>query len=171
VRLERFGPAAPPGRCRSPSGSHTSWPPPGSTVISRPGEPHRVIFAGCAVKCPLCPSERGTAGVRVVAGGVPVSFHDQAFSEQGGRPVADGRSLGGSGEVDRLIWPGQVERLVRLGSEDLRRKSRVTGVPRIGQRLGEVPLGQAVLVAVVGNPANCDSSPHAAASCRPVSSR
>jgi hypothetical protein len=61
------------------------------------GEPHRVIFAGCAVKCLLCPSEHGTAGVRVVAGGVPVSFHDQAFSEQGCRPVADGRSLGGSG--------------------------------------------------------------------------
>jgi hypothetical protein len=67
--------------------------------------------------------------------------------------VADGCGLGGSGEVDRLIRPGQVERLVRLGSEDLCRKSRVFGVPRIGQRLGKIPLGQAVLVAVVGNPA------------------
>ncbi len=66
--------------------------------------------------------------------------------------MADGCGLGGPGEVDRLIRPGQVERLVRLGSEDLRRKSWVAGVPRIGQRLSEIPLGEAVLAAVVGNP-------------------
>jgi hypothetical protein len=70
-----------------------------------------------------------------------VGFHDQAFGEQGCRSVADGCGLCGSGEVDRLIRPGQVERLVRLGSEDLCRKSRVAGMPRIGQRLGEISLG------------------------------
>jgi hypothetical protein len=67
--------------------------------------------------------------------------------------VADGCGLGGSGEVDRLIRPGQVERLVRLGGEDLRCEGVVVGVPRVGQGLGEVPLGQSVLVAVVGDPA------------------
>ena len=67
--------------------------------------------------------------------------------------MADGRGLGGSSEVDRFSRPGQVERLVRLGSEDLCRESWVTGVPRIGERLSEIPLGQAVLVAVVSNPA------------------
>jgi hypothetical protein len=67
--------------------------------------------------------------------------------------VADGCGLGGPGEVDRLIRPGQVERLVCLGSEDLRRKSWVAGVPRIGQCLSEIPLGEALLVAVVRNPA------------------
>ena len=82
-----------------------------------------------------------------------MGFHDQALGEQGRRPVADGCGLGGPGEVDRLIRPGQVERLVRLGGEDLRRECMVVGVPRVGQGLGEVPLGQAVLVAVVGDPA------------------
>jgi hypothetical protein len=66
--------------------------------------------------------------------------------------MADGCGLGGSGEVDRLIGPGQVERLVRLGGEDLRSEGMIVGVPRIGQGLGEVPLGQAMLVTVVGNP-------------------
>ena len=47
------------------------------------GKPRRVVFAGCTVKCLFCPDENGTAGVRVVAGGVPVGFHDQAFGEQG----------------------------------------------------------------------------------------
>ena len=67
--------------------------------------------------------------------------------------MADGGGLGGSGEVDRLIWPGQVERLVGLGSEDLRCQGRVAGVPRVGECLGEVSLGEAVLITVVGNPA------------------
>jgi hypothetical protein len=84
--------------------------------------------------------------------------------------VADGCGLGGSGEVDRLIRPGQVECLMSLGGEDLSGKRGIVGVSRIGQRLGEIPLGKAILVAVVGNPAGCDSSPQAAASCRPVSS-
>jgi hypothetical protein len=66
--------------------------------------------------------------------------------------VADGCGLGGAGEVDRLIRPRQVERLVRLAGENLSRERMVTGVPRVGQGLGEVPLGQAVLVAVVGDP-------------------
>jgi hypothetical protein len=82
-----------------------------------------------------------------------VGFHDQALGEQGRRPVADGCGLGGSGEVDRLIRPGQVEGLVRLGGEDLGREGMVVGMPRVGQGLGEVTLGQAVLVAVVGDPA------------------
>jgi len=41
------------------------------------------VFAGCTVKCLLRPGENCTAGVRVVAGGVPVGFHDQALGEQG----------------------------------------------------------------------------------------
>jgi len=82
-----------------------------------------------------------------------VGFHDQALGEQGRRAVADGCGRGGSDEVDRLIQPGQVERLVRLGGEDLRRRRMVTSVPRAGQDLGGVPLGQAVLVTVVGDPA------------------
>ncbi|HEY1000047.1 MAG TPA: hypothetical protein VGD83_10435 [Streptosporangiaceae bacterium] len=90
---------------------------------------------------------------RVVAGGVPVGFHDQALGEQGRRAVADGCGRGGSGEVDRLIQPGQVERLVRLGGENLRRRRMVASVPRAGQDLGGVPLGQAVLVTVVGDQA------------------
>jgi hypothetical protein len=87
------------------------------------------------------------------AGGVPVGFHDQALGEQGRRAVADGCGRGGSDEVDRLIQPGQVECLVRLGGENLRRRRMVTSVPRVGQDLVGVPLGQAVLVTVAGDPA------------------
>jgi hypothetical protein len=39
---------------------------------------------------------------------------------------------------------------MRLGGEDLRRKRMVVGMPRVGRGLSEVPLGHAVLVAVVG---------------------
>jgi hypothetical protein len=67
--------------------------------------------------------------------------------------MADGCGLGGPGQVDRFIRSGQVERLVRLGGENLCRKGMVVGMPRVGQGLGEVPLGQSVLVAVVGDPA------------------
>jgi hypothetical protein len=35
--------------------------------------------------------------------------------------VSDGCRLGGAGKVDRLVRPGQAERLVRLAGEDLRR--------------------------------------------------
>jgi len=58
--------------------------------------------------------------------------------------VADGRSLGGSGEIDRLIRPGQVERLVRLAGENLSRECMVVGVPRVGQGLDEVALGRSL---------------------------
>jgi hypothetical protein len=125
----------------------------GQVCLVEVGEPRRVVFAGGSVEGLLCPGEGGAAGVRVVARGVPVGFHDQALGEQGRRPVADGCGLGSPGEVDRLIRPGQVEGLVRLGGEDLRGEGVVVGVPRVGQRLGEVPLGQSVLVAVVGDPA------------------
>ena len=110
--------------------------------------------AGGAVEGLLFPGEDGAAGARVVTCGVPVGFHDQALGEQGRRAVADGCGRGGSDEVDRLIQPGQVERLVRLGGENLRRRRMVTSVPRAGQDLGGVPLGQAVLVTVVGDPAD-----------------
>jgi hypothetical protein len=43
--------------------------------------------------------------------------------------VSDGCGLGGAGEVDRLIRPGQVERLVRLAGENLSRERMVVGVP------------------------------------------
>jgi hypothetical protein len=56
-----------------------------------------------------------------------VGFHDQALGEQGRRPVADGCGLGGPGEVNRLIRAGQVERLVRMGGEDLCRKGMRAG--------------------------------------------
>jgi hypothetical protein len=45
--------------------------------------------------------------------------------------VADGCGLGIPGEVDRLIWPGQVQGLVCLG-EDLGREGMIVGVPRVG---------------------------------------
>ena len=61
--------------------------------------------------------------------------------------------LGGSGQIDRLIWPGQIKRLVGLGSEDLRRQGRIVGMPCVGERLGEIPLRETMLIAVVGNPA------------------
>jgi len=83
-----------------------------------------------------------------------MGLHDQALGEQGRRPVADGCGLGGPCQVDRLIRPGQVQGLVRLGGKNLRRKGMVVGVPRVGQGLGEVPLGQSVLVAVIGDPAS-----------------
>jgi hypothetical protein len=63
-----------------------------------------------------------------------VCFHDQALGEQGRRPVADGRGLGGSGEIDRLIRPGQVERLVRLCGEDLRSECMI---PALDQQVPE----------------------------------
>jgi DNA-binding NarL/FixJ family response regulator len=87
-------------------------------------EPHGVIFPGCPVKCPLCLSESGSAGVRIVAGGVSVRLHDQAFGEQGCRTVADGRGLGGSGEVpacQALVLttfgrPGYLRRVMESGA-------------------------------------------------------
>ena len=75
--------------------------------------------------------------------------------------------------VSEVLGPGQpcgdvAILLVSLGGENLRRECMVVGVPRVGQGLGEVPLGQAVLVAVVGDPAGffCwDSSPPSFACC------
>jgi len=83
------------------------------------GEPRRVIFAGRAVKRPLCLGKSGAAGMGIVAGGVAVCLHDQALGQQGRRTVPDGSGLGGSREVDCLVWPGEVERLVRLSGKDL----------------------------------------------------
>ena len=48
--------------------------------------------------------------------------------------MADGCGLGGAGEVDRLVRPGRLARLVRLAGENLGRKCMVTGVPRAGMR-------------------------------------
>lgn len=42
--------------------------------------------------------------------------------------MSDGCGLGGAGEVDRLIRPGQLERLVRLAGENFGRECMVTGV-------------------------------------------
>ena len=94
-----------------------------------------------------------------------------AWVPLGELPAMIARGLGGAGEVDGCAGPGQVEGLVGLGGQDLGGQGRVVGVAGIGQCLGQVPLGDAVLVAVVGGPpASGDSSPHAAASLRPVSS-
>ena len=68
--------------------------------------------------------------------------------------------------VSEVLGPGQpcgdvAILLVSLAGEDLSRERTVTGVPRVGQGLGEVPLGQAVLVAVVGDPAGLMGQPPA----------
>jgi len=47
------------------------------------GKPRRVIFAGCPVKGLLCLGKSAAAGTGIVAGGMSVRFHDQAFGEQG----------------------------------------------------------------------------------------
>jgi hypothetical protein len=117
------------------------------------GEPRRIVLASCTVECPLCPGKSRAAGVGIVTGRMPVRFHNEAFGEQSRRPVPEGSGLGGSGKVDGLTWAGQVESLMGLGSEDLRSQRRVIGVARIRQCLRKVPLGNAVFVAVVGDPA------------------
>ena len=77
----------------------------------------------------------------------------QAFGEQLARSVFDGRGPGEAGQIDGLARPGQVESLVRLRGEDLRAQGVVADVAGAGEHLGQVPLGDAVLAAVVGHPA------------------
>ena len=48
----------------------------GQVRLVKVGEPRRVVFAGGPVEGLLCPCEGGAAGMRVVARGVPVGFHD-----------------------------------------------------------------------------------------------
>jgi hypothetical protein len=55
----------------------------GQVCLVEVGQPRRVVLAGSPVEGLLRGGEDGAAGASVVAGCVPVGFHDQALGEQG----------------------------------------------------------------------------------------